>query len=654
MKLHILYLLLFFLNLPAVLCVAQTPLYLQEGKERYIIRGGQYAMLPEEDQQYSIHEILKEDAQKRFSINKTTIPYNDNFSTYWIKIIVNNQSGSGKHWLFEFFDFRIDHLELYLPDGKGSFILKTGGDIYSFRQREYKHKNFVYSIPLLPDQAESIIYARVTCSHPVALVSGISSHERFLEYANTEYLLLALFYGIILALSIYNLLIYFSVRNRAYLYYVLHVLSIGVYSLTQDGLGFQYVWPFAPALNTIIFPLSLYFMIIFGLLLARRFLSTRRFPMIDKIILSMIILRSLILIAGFTVMQELLYYQWIDLMFFVGIYGTGMFILSKGYKPARFYVLAFTILFFGFLVSVLKHLNLISDSILTVYSFNFGVITNMLLISYAFADKIKYLIREKDFAQMQTIVQLKTNEELKDRLNKDLEEVVLERTSELQEKNKQLDTFVYRASHDIKGPLKSIMGLTTVGLKDVKDPVALNYLEHIGKSTQRLDNILKDLLLATKVKEAKIEKTFVNCHKLVSEIIASFEHLPEFSRIQVCVEFDKKLEIKTDEKLLYSIFQNLIENAIKYQDPNKEHPSLSININSNGFQHVIEFIDNGQGIETELQDKVFDMFFKANDTSSGSGLGLHIVKMTIEKLGGKISLQSEKGVGSNFKVVLPV
>jgi signal transduction histidine kinase len=99
-----------------------------------------------------------------------------------------------------------------------------------------------------------------------------------------------------------------------------------------------------------------------------------------------------------------------------------------------------------------------------------------------------------------------------------LEETVKQRTSELKEANEQLETFVYKASHDIKGPLRSIIGLTTIGQKDVKDETALNYFDHILKSTKKLDMLLRDLLEVTKVKQATIQKKHIHFNDLVTEV----------------------------------------------------------------------------------------------------------------------------------------
>ena len=236
------------------------------------------------------------------------------------------------------------------------------------------------------------------------------------------------------------------------------------------------------------------------------------------------------------------------------------------------------------------------------------------------------------------------------RKNLKLEKTVRRRTRELKDTNEQLEAFVYKASHDIKGPLKSIIGLTTIGQKDIQHEGARQYFDHILKSTRKLDNLLIDLLEITKVKQATIQKEKIDFHILTQEVLSSFEKFPGFENIKINTTIHSKTDFYTDKKLLYSLVQNLIENPIKYQDTKKNRSYLDILITTDEKGAHLTFEDNGIGISNEYQKKVFDMFFKVNESSNGTGLGLYIVKTTVEKLNGNISLESSPGKGSTFKI----
>lgn len=234
-----------------------------------------------------------------------------------------------------------------------------------------------------------------------------------------------------------------------------------------------------------------------------------------------------------------------------------------------------------------------------------------------------------------------------------LEEVVKERTVELEEANQRLETFVYKASHDIKGPLKSIIGLTTIGQKDVHDEMAKTYFDHILHSTKKLDTLLMDLLMVTKVRQTALLVEKIDFEEMVRDILLSFENAPGYDRMNITTEIKTYADFYSDKKLVHSVLQNLIENPIKYQDPEKKKHTLHIKITvlKNG-QAELMFKDNGLGIKKEFQQNIFDMFFKANESANGTGLGLYIVKTTVEKLKGTIRLESEEGKGSTFYVNL--
>ncbi len=224
------------------------------------------------------------------------------------------------------------------------------------------------------------------------------------------------------------------------------------------------------------------------------------------------------------------------------------------------------------------------------------------------------------------------------------------RKAQIEDHNNQLELFVYKASHDIKGPLRSIMGLTQLGLLDVKDAAAQEYFTHIHKSTQRLDNLLADLLKLTRAKQAEIEKQELDLPAMVSEIIGSFRNTRHFDRMQFNVDIGEDIVFQSDEKLLYSVIQNFIENGIKYCDPKKEQSYLNITVKQEDGKTIFLFQDNGPGIRPEHLPKIFDMFYKTDPASDGTGLGLHIVKVTIEKLGGTIKVNSRQGSGSLFTI----
>lgn len=224
----------------------------------------------------------------------------------------------------------------------------------------------------------------------------------------------------------------------------------------------------------------------------------------------------------------------------------------------------------------------------------------------------------------------------------------------LEEKIKELDTFIYRSSHDLKGPLASLQGLLNVAKSEIVDANSLQYLGLIEKSVMNLDSILMDLLNITKITQGSLTIVDINIKEVILNIISSFENLPESEKIKWELHFDEHETLHLDKSLVNNIFQNLIINAIKYHDRTKENPKVKISTELVKEEMIIKVEDNGEGIPEDLQHNIFDMFFRGNSKSTGSGLGLYIVKNAVEKSGGRLELFSKEKVGSTFTIYLPV
>jgi len=222
----------------------------------------------------------------------------------------------------------------------------------------------------------------------------------------------------------------------------------------------------------------------------------------------------------------------------------------------------------------------------------------------------------------------------------------------LKYKIKELDMFIYKASHDLKGPLSSMAGLLNLAKLEFSDPEVLQYLDKLEQSNNKLEIILQGLLEVVHIKQGKTSNGEIRIHSLVQDVINSLRNLPRCEYIRFSIEMDPAETIQNDERILRGILQNLIHNAIKYR---REVADSYIRIK--GYRkdqhYYLEVYDNGIGIQEGLKEKVFDMFFRGHYTSTGSGLGLYIVKNAVEKLNGKIEVKSEYGKSTAFLLQFP-
>lgn len=632
---------LFLFSLLHVFAVkASDIVILNDQSEEYVLSGSTIDVLEDTSRSFTISDVqaLSKDI-KQWNHVKGPLIQNPN-AAFWIKFTIADKSKGTKDWLLEFYDSRLDDVTIYVPDGKGSFHIFKGGDTHKFQEREFQHINFVFDIPNQLSLDSVTVYARLYSNHEIYVYGLVRSVQRFVKYATAEYFFVTLFYGILLAMALYNFFIMLTVKEASYFYYVLYVVAVGFYSFARDGFGFQFIWPSYPDVNIYVEPLSLYILAITLLMYAREFLNTKVYaPVLDKLILVVVYIRTTFFIVGLFVSSTFVREIYIDIVLLVLAYYAGFVTYKKGYKASRFYIIGFTALFLGFAIISLEKLGVPINNVLGFYSFNMGVVIQLVVLSIALADRVKILMKEK--------------QEIRDQINFELEEKVKFRTLELQDKNEQLDSFVYKASHDIKGPLKSIMGLTKIGMSDFKDsPGVLAYFDHILKTSTKLDLVVEALLLITKIKKVKIQMKEVDFESMVKDVVQTFSHFEGFERVKLSLKITGA-KITSDESILYSIVQNLVENVIKYQDTSKAETHLNISMNVSREHALLIVEDNGLGIEDKDLNRIFDMFYKTNEKSNGSGLGLYILKQAIQRLGGNVKVSSTVGEGTTFVVKLP-
>jgi signal transduction histidine kinase len=648
------FLTLSFLLIAHTCCLAGDEIVLH-GKTTYLkITGRMMDIYEDKEADKSFKQISRPASSYLFHNNAFEEPLFYNTSAvYWLRFRLSSEDSTHHlyRWMLELEDLNFSEVTFYqTKDGVHYSVAKSGLDL-PFFERSVKHKNNLFLLDL-PEGTSHYVYLQFKVSRPVKGSFALWGYGNMLTFSNTQYFLLALFYGIALAMMLYNLFLFLTIRDGAYIYYVGYILSMVLYTLSLDGLGFQYVWPSYPFINDHVQHISIFSLLIFALLYSRSFLKpVFRASTLDRVFISVIVFRAAIFIAGLTAFPGLLNIPFFDILAMLFIYGVGIYALFRGYTPARFFILAFTMLFIGFAVTSLASIGVLKGMDYLQYALNVGVTCEMILLSFSLADRIKLLLEDRSKAREQVINQLQEKEQLKDRLNRMLEDKVLERTKELEDKNKQLDSLIYKSSHDLKGPLKSIIGLTTVGKMDVKDPAAREYFDHILLSTKRLDRVLADLLDITKVNENKLKHERVDFAHIIKEILLSFENIEGFKDMKIDVRIQQEKDFYGDEKMLYSVFQNMIENAFKYRDQRKTPSTLDVSVVSDKQKTKMEFRDNGLGIDSELKDKVFDMFFKANEQSLGTGLGLYLVKLSVQKMGGHVYLHTTKGEGSLFTIV---
>lgn len=263
--------------------------------------------------------------------------------------------------------------------------------------------------------------------------------------------------------------------------------------------------------------------------------------------------------------------------------------------------------------------------------------------------KIRTTALEKRQKQLQE-EKLKLLAEIKERKKAERMQKISE--EKLRQTNQELNTFIYRASHDLRGPLSTVKGLTNLGIMEIKDEGSLRYFHLISDRIMRLDMILKDLIHIVEITEIDLEFEEIEMHACVDEIVTTLTESLQ-KNVAITKDITAKNLFVSDKKLFNIVLSNIIDNSIKYTNPDNKISTVSIVISDyiNGIRVVIT--DNGIGIPKDIKNKIFDMFFRGTDQSKGSGLGLYIVNKIINKLEGSIKVDSTYMQSTRIEIYLP-
>jgi two-component system, sensor histidine kinase LadS len=455
---------------------AQRTIVLNDTLNEFMFTGEYFEILEDKDQSLSIKDVTTGEFKDRFVLNTKPDAYNENFnSAYWIKFKVKNNAEPGKNFLLESYSPHTNDLQLYIQEGDKFKVKKSGQSLY-FYDREYINKNLILDLPLASPEVKTF-YVRVYSKNYSSFDFRIKPINYFTFYNTNEYYFLGMYYGILVIMAMYNLLIYFSVRERIYIYYVLYVLCGILTTLSDDGLGYQYIWFRFSGLNSLVGTHLAPALLLFTFILySREFLQIKStFPKYDRIILGITGFYFIYFIARLSnLLPDFLYFRIIYVLPFITIYYVALKCFLNGYKPARYFIIGYTFIFLSIIIIQLRANGTIEGNLFTVYSFNYGLVLEVIVLSFALGDRIKYIkkenenvlqekneiqqkvitqlyeneelkekvntaLKEKNEAQEKTIEQLKINDELKDKVNRELETIVASRTRELNQMNSELE-----------------------------------------------------------------------------------------------------------------------------------------------------------------------------------------------------------------------
>ncbi|WP_169513364.1 PAS domain-containing sensor histidine kinase [Flexithrix dorotheae] len=238
-------------------------------------------------------------------------------------------------------------------------------------------------------------------------------------------------------------------------------------------------------------------------------------------------------------------------------------------------------------------------------------------------------------------------------IRKNQEESIKRHIEGLKKTNQELDNFVYRVSHDLRAPIASSLGLITLARDEKSIDQIQVYLDLQEKSLVRLDEFIRDILNYSRNSRIELHEEEIDFNALIEETFQNFHYLEEAKEIEKILEIQQPDVFYSDKRRLTVILNNLISNAIRFSNHYYKNSWIKVSISTDAQNAKIEISDNGIGIKAEHLSKIFEMFYRATEVKNGSGLGLYIVKESVEKLSGEITVQSDGNNGTKFTITIP-
>jgi signal transduction histidine kinase len=674
--------------------------------------GSEVFIMEDESSQLGIEEVSKSLNFKKSTLNVPNFGVSS--STFWVRFEVKNTS-SFDTLLLELAYPVMDEAELHtFAMGKEIDVQKMG-DKYIFSNRKYKHQNYIFSL-YIPKNETRTYYMKIKSVEQLLVPLSLSTSQTIFETNLVKDLIFGIYLGLIFAMFCYNIFIFFTVRDNSYLYYVFYIIFFGLTQASLNGYTFRYLSPNDTWLtNTLItvFPSCS------GIALAlfmRNFLSIDEHnPFLNKVLYLFIGIYVTAIFSSFMSLHSLSY-NLVDLNAgLITLYGLfiGIYYTIKGHRAARFFLLAWSIFLIGIIIFVLRNFGVLPYNDFTNYTMSIGSAIETILLSFALADRINILKKEKVESQQQAIHTLEENRRLITEQNFVLEQKVTERTSALAKSNDELNAALEELkqaqsqlvnaekmaslgqltagiAHEINNPINFVASNVKPLRRDIEDIYQLiekynaavsdgnatklkevydfkeeidyeylkdeisNLLKGIEEGAMRTADIVKGLRVFSRLDENDLKKTSIiegidSTLTLLNTEIAA--------SINLVKNYSDLPDIECYPGKMNQVFMNIFNNAIFAISANKERKEKGelVITTSNDKENIrISIKDNGSGMTEEVKNKIFEPFFTTKDVGKGTGLGMSITFSIIKDHKGLIEVNTEYGKGTEFVLILPI
>ena len=631
-------------------------------------------------------------------------------NTNWVKFELANQTTEE---LFIHVSYPVlDHICIYYFE-KGHLIDSSfSGFQYPFSQREIDYQDFIFSVPQASGPISVLVQLQ---NHSQSMLPlSIGTKDQINSSLYKKDLFFGVYAGFILVMLLYNLFIFLSTKDKNYAWYLIYIFSVGITQFTLSGYSLKYLWPDLPWLSknsVYLCGIGSGLAVVF---FVKMFLQVKEnLPWFNRLLNGFVVsylVALLLVLIGLPTLS----YNLINLTAGLGVIVlliAASIIARQGFRPAQYFVVAWTIFIFSIIIFVLKDAGVLPYNDFTIYALPIGSALEVVLLSLALADKINSLIIEKDLARANELEAVKENEKLVLEQNIMLERKVTERTAALenansnlevamgnlkdaqaqlvnQEKMASLGQLTAGIAHEINNPINFVSSNVNPLRRDIDDLIQIiekykgvEELENIEKTIQEVNDFKNEIDYDYVLKEvdellkgigdgasrtAEIVQSLKNFSRL-DEVDSKFADIHEGIdstlviiisgtkyNVNIIKNYDTTITpIECYPGKLNQVISNIVVNAIQAMNSTTENPTLTLTT-KNLDQHIsLSIKDNGSGIPEEVKNKIFEPFFTTKEVGEGTGLGLSIVFSIIELHKGQIEVNSEPELGTEFLITLP-
>lgn len=692
--------------------IASDTLVIREGFEREVL-GSELGVFKEKGNELKLQEALS----KTFI---TASGYRPNLGfnggAVWIKTTIKNLS-DGESFRFHIHQPLLDSLNVFvLNEDQNVIHTDLYGEALDFDHRKYNTPYFIEDLTI-PKGAVRNIILRVVSEEQIVLPVYVATEESSRDLSRISNLLFGAYFGLIAAMALYNLFIYFTVRDQSYLLYVVYILSVGSTQAVLEGFFHQYLWPDNAWLAARSVYLFTALVSITSILFLSDFLKTAKHaPRLYKLARFIYVYFGLIFVAALIDVNPVVHMcsQIGIALLSIYILSTAIVVYRSDYPPAKFFIIAWVVLIIGIIVYALKDAGLVPSNPVTNYMMQAGSAIEAILLSIALADRINILKRERSESQEQALLASMENARIVSEQNVILEEKVKERTSDLENTNSKLNVAISElketqsqlvqaekmaslgqltagVAHEINNPINFVSANIAPLRFDVKDildvlemydsitdsesfsekkksiekfkaEIDINYskqevnqlLEGIEEGAKRTAEIVKGLKNFSRIDESSVKEC--NLNEGIRSTLSILKN--SISRnVKMSLNLDEELpEVECMGGKINQVFLNIINNGLQAMEANPADKPAILTITTTHKDEQVSVIieDTGPGMDDEIKSRIFEPFFTTKEVGKGTGLGLSIVFKIIETHDGKIDVVTESGKGTKFILTLPV